>query len=110
MLRFLIIVLLFVSFKVDASLPSGCLEAFRNAALQAHNDYRLRHSAGYLNTDLNLDDSALNSATTMSITNDFAHTPDLVNTGENIFASYTTKSPSVSQCARNLNSLFFDYD
>ena len=107
MLRFLFIVLLFVSFKADASLPSGCLEAFRNAALQSSNDYRLRHSAGYLNTDLNLDSSALNSATNMSITNDFAHTPDLVNTGENIYASYTTRSPSVSQCARNLNGPIF---
>jgi len=96
-----------VSFKVNASLPSGCLEAFRNAALSAHNDFRLRHSAEYLNADLNLDNSALNSATTMSITNDFAHTPDLVNTGENIYASYTTRSPSVSQCARNLNGPIF---
>ena len=100
MLKFLIIIL-FGTLKVNGKLPTGCLDAFRNAALQAHNDYRLKHSVGFLTKDLSVDDSALKSATNMAVTNDFSHTPNLVNTGENIFAFYTTSSPTLSQCARN---------
>ena len=44
----LLIIILFGTLKVNGKLPTGCLDAFRNAALQAHNDYRLKHSVGIL--------------------------------------------------------------
>ena len=94
-------ILLTLSLCANGQLPTGCLDAFRYSALQAHNDFRLKHSVGFINEDFNLDSSAQKSASNMAITNIFSHTSNLNNTGENIFAYYTTLSPSLTQCARN---------
>ena len=83
-----------------------CLDAFRNTALGAHNDYRAKHGVPPLFEDANIDIAAQNSATIMGATNAFMHTPNLNKTGENLYAVYTTTYPTLTQCARkNLNYL-----
>ena len=82
-------------------LPNGCLDAFRQAALNAHNLYRSKHSADPLTEDTNLDSSAQSYATKLGITNDFKHS-GLANVGENLYASYTSVSLSVSMCSSEL--------
>ena len=90
------------------NLPNGCLDSFRQAALNAHNTFRSKHSAKPLvqDTSLNgLDNSAQSYATQMGITNVFAHS-NKPNTGENIYASYTSQSLNTAFCSSDFKFLF----
>ncbi len=90
------------------NLPNGCLDSFRQAALNAHNTFRSKHSVKPLvqDTSLNgLDNSAQSYATQMGITNVFAHS-NKPNTGENIYASYTSQSLNNAFCSSDFKFLF----
>ena len=44
---------------IALDLPDGCLAAFRDAVLTAHNEYRKQHSSPALQSDSSIDSSAL---------------------------------------------------
>jgi len=85
-------------------LPEGCLSAFRNTALLTHNILRSKHKSVSLVENANLDASALNWANYMAENNVFHHSKNLVNTGENIHASYLEEPLTTEHCARDINS------
>ena len=87
-------------------LPSGCLDAFRSSTLVAHNLLRSKHGSKSLTEDANLDASALNWANFMATNHVFKHSPTLVNTGENIYVSYSTYPLTTNLCSRNFSYLF----
>ena len=82
-------------------LPSGCLSAFRNTALLTHNILRSKHKSVNLVENANLHSSALNWANYMAVNDVFHHSTILVNTGENIYVSYSTDPLTTEHCARN---------
>lgn len=100
MIKLLITILVFV-FEVNGQLiPQGCLEAFRNAALQLHNDLRLKHSVQQLIRDSNVDLLAQNSAQNMARTTILTPTRNLIDTGENIFGFYSSRAVTLTQCSQ----------
>ena len=85
-------------------LPNGCQEAFRNAALNAHNKLRAKHGAPALKRVPSIDKSALAWSTYLAKNNKFEHSKS--GYGENLFLSSGSIS-SCSQCASKKNSISF---
>ena len=94
---FLAIIFIFFGKSLTESLPFGCLTAFKLAALKAHNAYREIHSAPNLKLDES-NFSAQKYAQLLAETNVLKHRID---TGENLFAKFTTVSFNVEMCASN---------
>ena len=98
------VLLLIVSYQfLEAfDLPPGCLDAFRRASLQVHNVLRGKHNSPSLNRDSSLDASALSYANFLAVNDVFYHSTNLVNTGENLYVSYSTDPLTVTSCTRNM--------
>ena len=66
-------------------LPRGCQESFRNAALNAHNNFRARHGASPLQANANNDASALAWSNSMAANGKMVHSDTLSSgLGENL--------------------------
>ena len=88
----------FDSITSQGNLPSGCQDAFRNAALIAHNNFRAKHGAPALQANTNIDASALKWSNAMASSGNFAHS-GTQGLGENIYMSWGQSFSSSSQCA-----------
>ena len=88
----------FDTIKSQDSLPSGCQDSFRNAALTAHNKFRAKHGASALKVDTQIEASALKWSTYLATNDLFKHsrTPNL---GENLYMSWGQSFSSSSQCS-----------
>ena len=91
------LILFYVS--AQKTLPTGCLEAFRSAALTAHNQYRSLCGVPLLDASNTIDISSQDYATQMAATNLFQHS---VNSsyGENLYQQYTSQDLTVSLCSQ----------
>lgn len=89
------------------TLPAGCLDAFRQAALAAHNTFRSKHFAQSMAENTAVDTSAQAYAQQIAATAVFAHSTNRVNTGENLYMSSSTVPLTVAKCARKLNIIIF---
>ena len=78
------------------NLPPGCLDAFRNSALNAHNTLRRRHNSVELTETFALDASALNAATNMAVQGHLLSSSNLFNKEENLHVFYTNKPLTVN--------------
>ena len=90
-------------------LPTGCLDAFRRASLQVHNVLRAKHNSPSLNRDSSLDASALSYANFLAVNDVFHHSTNYLNTGENLYVSYSTHPLTITSCTRNMLFLLFNY-
>lgn len=88
------------------TLPAGCLDEFRKAALAAHNTYRAAHSAQSMVDALDVDKTAQAYADQLAATGVFAHSTNRVNTGENL-AMVGGRPTTAAQCAGKLNKKKF---
>jgi glioma pathogenesis-related protein 2 len=77
------------------NLPNGCQEAFRKAALNAHNKFRARHRAPPLQIDSSLDTYALKWSQYLAKNDVFKHS----GFGENLHVRYGGSLSTPSQCA-----------
>ncbi len=76
----------FDSIKSQGSLSSECQDAFRNAALTSHNNFRAKHRAPALKGDSNIDASALSWSNEMASSGNLGHS-DMQDLGENVYES-----------------------
>jgi uncharacterized protein YkwD len=69
-----------------------CLSYIRSSALQAHNNYRSKHSAPALSLDSTINNIAFNYANKLVSTFSFDHNPELGNLGygENLYQSMSS--------------------
>ena len=107
-MNFLNIFALSLVFLVENSvkannLPPGCLEAFRKTALTAHNIFRTRHDSPVLTVSPTLEASALKYAQYLAVNDVFKHSTDRVNTGENLYVSYSDDPLTAEKCARKFD-------
>ena len=86
------------------NLPNGCQEAFRNAALNAHNSLRAKHAAPALKSVSSIDTSALAWSTYLAKNGKFQHSKS--GYGENLYLS-SGRFSSSSQCASKKNPFLF---
>lgn len=84
---------------IRAALPTGCLDAFRVASLKAQNNLRYQHGSLALQEDVKIDASAQLYADQLATTNIYEHSKNRDNTGENIFANFTTSQLTLSMCS-----------
>ena len=91
----------------QGTLPTGCLEAFRQAALTAHNTFRAKHFSQSMAENTLVDASAQAYAQQIAATAIFAHSTNRVNTGENLYMSSSIAPLTVAKCARKLNIIIF---
>ena len=88
---FLNTILLIKYISAQQSLPTGCLDAFRTAALTAHNQYRALCGVPSLTESDTIDSSAQAWATQMATTNVFAHSGNSLY-GESLYGQFTSGS------------------
>jgi hypothetical protein len=88
-----------------SSLPVGCLDEFRKAALAAHNTFRAKHSAQSMIETVEVDTSAQAYANQLAVIGSLVHSTNRVNTGENL-AWFSSRPTTAAQCASKLNILF----
>ena len=86
------------------NLPNGCQQAFRNAALNAHNSLRAKHAAPALKSVSSIDTSALAWSTYLAKNGKFQHSKS--GYGENLYLS-SGRFSSSSQCASKKNPFLF---
>jgi uncharacterized protein YkwD len=104
MLLFLLLALftVYIQSLHGQNLPNGCQEAFRKAALTAHNTYRAKHSAPPLKSDSSIDTNALRWSQNLAKNDIFKHS-GTNGLGENLHALYGGDLSTSSQCAGNIN-------
>jgi len=104
MLLFLLLALfsVYIQSLHGQNLPNGCQEAFRKAALTAHNTYRAKHSAPPLKSDSSIDTTALRWSQYLAKNDVFKHS-GTNGLGENLYLSYGGVLSTSSQCAGNIN-------
>lgn len=93
--------LLLLSYYVRAqqTLPAGCLDAFRAAALTAHNQFRALCGAPALTESTTIAASAQAWATQMATTNVFAHSGSQLY-GENLYGQFSSGAlTSAASCS-----------
>ena len=79
---------------------SSCVNAFKLAATEAHNIYRSMHGVPALSLDQN-NQNAQKYAQLLADKNMFKHSPNRIDTGENLFVKFTTEPlTSTQMCAR----------
>ena len=79
-------------------MPTGCLDAYRVASLNAQNNFRLRHGVVALQEDVKIDASAQLYADQLAATNVYDHSKNRDNTGENIYANFTLAPITLAMC------------
>ena len=82
------------------SLPNGCQDAFKTAALNVHNAYRAKHGSPPLVELSSIDSMALAWSQNLAKNNIFQHS-GTKGVGENLYAVYGGSLSSSSQCASN---------
>ena len=82
-----------------------CLNEFRKVSLDLHNEYRKKHNASSLIHDLTIEQTAQQYANNLSVTNNFVHSENLENIGENLFAKYSTELFTEELCTSKCSFL-----
>ena len=75
-----------------------CLDEFRKVSLDYHNELRKKHNSSILLHDNEIEMTAQNHANLLAKTNDFVHSENRGNVGENLFAKYSTEELSLDVC------------
>jgi uncharacterized protein YkwD len=104
MLLFLLLAIfsVYIQSSYGQNLPNGCQQAFRNAALNAHNKFRAKHSAPPMKSDSSIDTTALRWSQYLAKNDIFKHS-GTNGVGENLFALYGGGLSTSSQCAGKIN-------
>jgi hypothetical protein len=91
---------------IVTELPDGCIDAFRDAVLNAHNQYRERHSSPALQSDSSIDSSALGWSQYLAQINVLKHSGS-ESLGENLFFQSGQMLSSSLDCASKNKALFY---
>ena len=91
---------------IALDLPDGCLAAFRDAVLTAHNEYRKQHSSPALQSDSSIDSSALGWSQYLAQINALMHSGS-ESLGENLFFQSGRILSSNMDCASKKKYVFF---
>jgi glioma pathogenesis-related protein 2 len=87
-----------VNRREDNNFSQKCLDEFRKVTLDYHNELRKKHNSSILLHDNEIEMTAQNHANSLAKTNDFVHSENRGNVGENLFAKYSTEELSLDVC------------
>lgn len=89
---------------MNDNLPANCLSAYRQAAIRLHNSLRVKHSAPALIEENQLNLASHAYAQQLAITNKLLPSQNRVNTGENLFVTYSSIPLTAQICERKSKS------
>ena len=90
LVKIIFLFVLYINAEAIDSLPTNCLEAFRQSALDTNNIQRAKHGSPNLSRDSQLDQSALGYSNYLADKGGvLVHSTDLKNTGENLYVEYS---------------------
>ena len=82
----------------EIKLSNACLDEFRKASLDKHNELRKKHNALSLLHDNKIDITAQKYANVLANTNNFVHSENRGNIGENLYAKFSTDDMTLEDC------------
>ena len=85
---------------ITDNLPTGCLSAFRQAAIRTHNSLRTKHSAPALIEENQLNLAAHAYSQQLALTNSLVPSKNRIDTGENLFLTYSSIPLDPQTCER----------